>query len=202
LKPGNAGGGKEPQFKTDARRGEGVTNYSNGTVSVISAATNTVTTTIPVGITPYGGPHGLAANLDGSKIYVANYGAGTVAVIDTTTNTVTATIAVGNFPFGVAVTPDGSTVYVVNAGDNDVSLIATATNTPITTIAVGSSPVASGIFIQPPPRFAGTPGKANCYGQSVAALARQFHGLADAAEDLGLPTVRALQTAILAFCQG
>src|SRR6516162_9898992 len=23
LKPGNAGGGKEPQFKTDARRGEG-----------------------------------------------------------------------------------------------------------------------------------------------------------------------------------
>ena len=23
MKPGNAGGGKEPQFKTDARRGEG-----------------------------------------------------------------------------------------------------------------------------------------------------------------------------------
>jgi YVTN family beta-propeller protein len=140
--------------------------------------------------------------LDGSKIYVANYGARTVSVIDTRANTVTATIAVGNFPFGVAVTPDGSKVYVANAGDNDVSVIATATNMLITTIAVGSSPVAFGIFIQPPSRFAGTPGKGKCYGQSVAALARQFHGLAEAAEELGFPTVRALQTAILVFCQG
>ena len=50
--------------------------------------------------------------------------------------------------------------------------------------------------------FAGTPGKANCFGQSVAALARQFGGLNAAAAALGFPTVQALQNAILAFCGG
>ena len=50
--------------------------------------------------------------------------------------------------------------------------------------------------------FAGTPGKPNCFGQSVAALARQYGGLNAAAEALGYPSVRALQKAILEFCEG
>jgi hypothetical protein len=50
--------------------------------------------------------------------------------------------------------------------------------------------------------FAGTPGKANCYGQSVSALARQFKGLNAAAAALGFASVPALQDAILAFCGG
>jgi len=49
--------------------------------------------------------------------------------------------------------------------------------------------------------FAGTPGKPNCFGQSVAALARQYGGLNAAAEALGYPSVRALQKAILEFCE-
>jgi hypothetical protein len=51
------------------------------------------------------------------------------------------------------------------------------------------------------PVFAGTPGEANCHGQSVSALARQFGGLNNAAAALGFPLVQALQDAIRAFCQ-
>jgi hypothetical protein len=52
------------------------------------------------------------------------------------------------------------------------------------------------------PVFAGTPGKANCHGKSVSALARQFGGLKRAAEALGYASVDALQNAIMEFCEG
>jgi hypothetical protein len=52
------------------------------------------------------------------------------------------------------------------------------------------------------PVFAGTPGEANCNGQSVSVLARQFGGLNNAAAALGFPSVQALQDAIKAFCEG
>ena len=50
------------------------------------------------------------------------------------------------------------------------------------------------------PLFAGTPGAANCHGQSVSALARKYGGLNGAATALGYPDVSALQSAIMAFC--
>jgi hypothetical protein len=50
-------------------------------------------------------------------------------------------------------------------------------------------------------KFAGAPGKANCFGQSVSALAREFGGLSNAAANLGFASVGALQDAILAFCE-
>jgi hypothetical protein len=50
--------------------------------------------------------------------------------------------------------------------------------------------------------FAGQPGTANCHGQSVAAVARQFGGLKGAAAALGFPSVQALQEAIRQFCTG
>jgi hypothetical protein len=52
------------------------------------------------------------------------------------------------------------------------------------------------------PRFGGTPGKSNCHGQSVSALARQYGGLNSAAAGLGFSSVSALQNAILTFCGG
>ena len=115
-----------------------------------------------------------------------------------------ATIAVGGFPSRVAFVPDGSKVYVVNSFNpvGTVSVIAVTTNMVIATIPVGSQPIAFGHFIQPAPRFAGTPGKANCFGQSVAALASQFGGLNAAAAALGFTSVGVLQNAILAFCGG
>src|SRR5262245_40229641 len=98
----------------------------------------------------------------------------TVSVIDTMTNTVTTTILVDRNPFGVAVTSDGSRVYVID----------TATSTVKETIAVGAGPVAFGVFIQPPPKFAGTPGYSNCYGKSTSALTQQYGGLGNAAAAL------------------
>jgi hypothetical protein len=52
-----------------------------------------------------------------------------------------------------------------------------------------------------PTIFAGTPGAANCHGESVSALVREFGGLRAAASVLGFPSVRALQDAIREFCE-
>jgi hypothetical protein len=56
-------------------------------------------------------------------------------------------------------------------------------------------------FCVSPPTFVGTPGRANCHGGSVAALAQRFNGLNKAASALGYPTVSALQDAIRAYCR-
>jgi YVTN family beta-propeller protein len=175
-------------------------------VSVIDTASNTVTASIPIGPVPVpqlGGsvPFGVAVSPDGRTVYVTSRALNTVSVIDTASNMVTATIPVGLDPVGVAVTSDGSKVYVANAGSSTVSVIATATNTVTATIPVGTEPQAFGLFIGPAPKFAGTPGKANCYGKSVSALARQYGGLNNAAAALGYSSARELQKAIFEFCE-
>jgi hypothetical protein len=48
---------------------------------------------------------------------------------------------------------------------------------------------------------AGTPGQANCHGQSISALAKQFGGISAAASSLGFSSVRALQGAFNLFCE-
>jgi hypothetical protein len=48
---------------------------------------------------------------------------------------------------------------------------------------------------------AGTPGRANCHGKSVSALAHQFGDLDAAASALGFSSVAALQDAFKTFCQ-
>ena len=48
--------------------------------------------------------------------------------------------------------------------------------------------------------FAGTPGKANCHGKTVSALAQQFGGLDQAAITLGYQDVQTLQDAIQVYC--
>ena len=90
---------------------------------------------------------------------------------------------VGNAGQGEAISlsNDGNTAIVGGPGDN---------------LDTG----AAWVFAQPV--FAGTPGKANCHGQSVSVLARQFGGLNGAAAALGFASVPALQNAILAFCGG
>jgi uncharacterized repeat protein (TIGR03803 family) len=52
-----------------------------------------------------------------------------------------------------------------------------------------------------PVTFAGTPGKPNCHGKSVSALARQYGGLNGAAAALHYASAQALQDAIEAFCR-
>jgi YVTN family beta-propeller protein len=151
-----------------------------------------VTGTIPVSVVI---AFGIAVTPDGSKVYVTDARGGLV-VISTATNTVVAS-AFGTRARGVAVSPDGSKVYVAGS-DNAVSVIDTATNMVVAVLPVGNAPQAFGVFIQP--RFAGTPGDANCHGKSHSALAQTFGGLNAAAIVLGFPTVEALHTAVNAFC--
>jgi hypothetical protein len=57
------------------------------------------------------------------------------------------------------------------------------------------------VILKVSPEFAGTPGKSNCGGKSVSALAKQYGGLNAAATALGFDSVGALQGAIEEFCE-
>lgn len=48
---------------------------------------------------------------------------------------------------------------------------------------------------------AGTPGEANCHGESISALAKQFGGIDAAASVLGFSSVKGLQDSFGAFCE-
>lgn len=115
-----------------------LSNRFTGNVSVVDIANNTVNKTLP-GFSATG----IAASLDGKKVYVANSGnlGGYVSVIDTTTDKILPKeIPVGNNPRGIAVSPDGSKIYVANQDDGTVSVIDAATNNVTTCVSVGDNP--------------------------------------------------------------
>jgi YVTN family beta-propeller protein len=93
-------------------------------VSVIDAATSTVTATIAVG----NGPGAVAVDPATGTVYVTNSNDDTVSVIDAATSTVTATVPLptGSYPEGVAVDPATHTAYVANDGNDTVSVISSA----------------------------------------------------------------------------
>jgi YVTN family beta-propeller protein len=121
-----------------------VTN-NDGSVNVISTATNKVTMNItipslnvnntfpdvtnitepPRTITVRGLslPQAVAITPNGEYAYVAT-GDGRVAVINTTKNTVTTTVTIGGNPCSLAITPNGEYAYVIN--DSAVVVINTA----------------------------------------------------------------------------
>jgi YVTN family beta-propeller protein/VCBS repeat-containing protein len=121
-----------------------VTNYNDGTVTVINTLDGTVVgDPISVGT----GPASAAVSSDGSRVYVANSGGlfgggpGSVSVIDTATNTVIgAPIPVGADPTAIAIAPNGKTVYVANTGDGTVSKITVSTGKVTTVKGVGTDP--------------------------------------------------------------
>lgn len=69
-----------------------------------------------------------------------------------------------------------------------------------TRIPVGVSPAAFGQFIQPKPKFAGTPGEANYFRQSIKTLERRYGSLSTAVRVLGYNSAVALRQAIRQFC--
>ena len=173
-----------------------VTNEIGDNVPVIDTDTDTVIATIPVPISV-----SAAVSPDGSKIYIPNRG-NHIAVVDTQTNNVIGSSDfINGGLFGVSVTPDGRGIYVANYAADLVTAVDAATGAITAMIPVGSNPLAFGNFIQPKPTFAGTPGKSNCHGQSVSALAQQYGGLNNAAASLGYPSVSALQNAVEAYCE-
>jgi YVTN family beta-propeller protein len=171
-----------------------VTNEIGPDVPIIDTATDTV-----IGALPLQGTNGAAVSPDGTIVYIA--GGNHVNGIDVATDQIVVSSDYVGGVIGISVTPDGRRVYAASPGANVVFAIDTTSGKIIATIPVGSNPFVFGNFIQPRPTFAGTPGKANCYGQSVSALAQQYGGLNNAAAALGYPSVSALQNTILAFCE-
>jgi YVTN family beta-propeller protein len=111
-----------------------VTNYNDGTVTVIGA--DNQTTVIDVD----DGPMGVAVTPDGSRVYVANSDDDTVSIIDTQTETVIDTLNVGDAPWGVAVGAQGDYIYVTNNFSDTVTVIQTSNNTIARTFSVGDQP--------------------------------------------------------------
>jgi hypothetical protein len=83
--------------------------------------------------------------------------------------------------------------------DTNGNLLGTAANGGTNGAGAAFEIIGSGFVVKP--IFAGTPGKSNCIGKSVSALARQYGGLNAAAAAQGYPSVQALQEAILEFCE-
>ena len=128
-----------------------VTNYDSDSVSMISTATNTVISTVPL---PVGtNPVDVAVTPNGNYAYVAAYVTteygrevgGTVSVISTSSNTVTATISGLSNLGDVAITPNSEYAYVTSG--NSVLVISTATNTIMANVTGLSAP--SSIAITP-----------------------------------------------------
>jgi YVTN family beta-propeller protein len=120
----------------------GAPGATNGVLTVLNIATNSVITTIPLASDPLD----IAISPDGSKVYVTSIpvlhtDTCKVNVINTATNTVTATIPieVGYPQYGIAISADGSKVYVAGAEDS-ISVISTATNTVTANIKVDIDP--------------------------------------------------------------
>lgn len=123
-----------------------VANGGSDSVSVISTATNAVSTLSPVAIFPYA----IATSPDGSRVYVTVQSSDEVHVIDTATNSVIgAPIAVGDAPSGLAVSPDGAHVYVTNFTGDSVTVIDTATSAVLTTVALPNGSRPWGIAVSP-----------------------------------------------------
>ena len=112
-----------------------VANAGDNTVSVIDTATNSVITTVPVGL----GPTAVAVTPNGRFVYVVNQRSNDVSVISAVTNTVIATVPVGLAPSGLAITPNGAFAYVSSIPSMNISVIDTATNTVVTNISAFSA---------------------------------------------------------------
>jgi LPXTG-motif cell wall-anchored protein len=115
-----------------------VYRHLEGSLVVINATDNTVTSTVNVGSSSTRRASGLARSPDGSTMY-ALVDAG-VAVINTATDSVTTTIATTGAT-AIAVSPDGSFLYVVGGASNDSLIrIRTSDNTVVSTVSIGSNP--------------------------------------------------------------
>jgi gliding motility-associated-like protein len=122
-----------------------ITNESDGTISIISVATNKVVSTI----TPPHDAFCVCISPDGTKAYIGcSAGSSTVIIINTTTNAIISTIPVSasGESTGITVSPDNTMLYVANYVDGTVSAVNIATGL-VVVIPVGENPY--GVAITP-----------------------------------------------------
>jgi probable HAF family extracellular repeat protein len=115
------------------------------------------------------------------------------------TSTVVSGFVYTNGSFATFEVPGSDESTTIPISINDTGQIV-GTYELTTGTGIGSITTAYGFLATPVTAiFAGMPGKPSCIGKSVSALARQFGGLNNAA--LGHPSVRALEQAIMEFCE-
>jgi YVTN family beta-propeller protein len=128
-----------------------VVNQQDGTVSIIDAATQVVTVTIPVGTYP----SALAVPPGGDVVLVAvsgNQGDGTVAVIDVATQTVAHTLSIGpqpgDYTIPTVASPDGRVVFLSSVANPSVYMI-DVTSLEVTDMALGVALQPSALAVSP-----------------------------------------------------
>ena len=119
-----------------------VSNYADGTLTVVNVDTLAVLATVPAG----SHPRRLIVNSASNLVYVVNDNApGSVTVIETGSYGIVATIPVGNNPRTLDADFGVRELYVTNHTDNTVSIISTQTHTVLETVPVGSGPRAPAV---------------------------------------------------------
>jgi len=141
-----------------------LTNPALNTISVYNTATNTVSATIAVGVSPYG----ISVTPDGSLVCVTNPASNNVSIINAATNTVIAAVPVDSTPFsfgnfikvGSGCTPVTFTITVnpttaVITHTNALSALNTVygTASASSSFTVSGIQITNGILVNPPPGF-------------------------------------------------
>jgi len=121
-----------------------VTSFSESTLWVIDADTNTVRTVIPTGGLK---PRGVSLSPDGSLVLVANGGSGDVSVFDASTLQLRAVIPTGAGATQVVPHPNGRIAYVTNQDEDTISRIDVRSGLTLDTRPAGDQP--SGLALQP-----------------------------------------------------
>jgi YVTN family beta-propeller protein len=94
-----------------------VSNYEDGSLTVIDIKSGTATATVAVGMHP----EAVAVDVERNLIFVANTHGGSVTVIDGATNKVRATIAAGKAPYALAYNPVSKKLHIANVGGAPVT---------------------------------------------------------------------------------
>lgn len=131
-----------------------VPHGSQGTVSVIDTATNSVIKTIRVGVLGEVFVSSIAVNPNGKRVYAAvndiNSLTSKISVIDAASNTVIASAPVPGVLSGIAVNPSGTQVYAPDNISNAVFVIGTVLcNEVSSAVAAGLNTLVLGNFIAP-----------------------------------------------------
>ncbi|MGA8276406.1 MAG: YncE family protein, partial [Thermoplasmata archaeon] len=110
----------------------------NGSVAVISDASNTVVTTRSVGSEP----GGVAYDAGKGDVYVTDAYRNNVEVLSDSTDRVVATIPLGGIttPLGAAYDSGRGEIFVAESATNEVAAISDVSNTVVATVPVGTSP--------------------------------------------------------------
>ncbi|MBI1207047.1 MAG: PQQ-dependent catabolism-associated beta-propeller protein [Azospirillum sp.] len=120
-----------------------VSNEKDNTISVVDAASMTVTGTIPVGRRP----RGISLSQDQTKLYVCAGDSDRVEVVDLASGKITDSLPSGPDPELFVLAPDGRILYIANENDNLVTAVDVTTKAVVAEIEVGVEP--EGMAVSP-----------------------------------------------------